>query len=60
MDGSLRGAVWRKKVRIGLIKGLGNRVWPKTPKNFVFKEMFDFGDYWPKKLLLSPGVLLAF
>ena len=58
-DGSLRGVVWRKKVCIGLIKGLGNRVWPKTPKNLVFKDIFDFWDYW-QKMLLSPGVLFAF
>ena len=41
-DGSLRGVVWRKSICIGLIKGLGNRVWPKTPKILVFKEILDF------------------
>ncbi len=29
--GSLRGVVWREKVRMGLIKGLDNRDWLKTP-----------------------------
>ena len=56
--GSLRGVVWRKKVRIGLIKGLGNRVWPKTPKILVFKEIFDFWDYRLSILLLSCGIVL--
>ena len=42
-DGSLRGVVWRKSICIGLIKGLGKSVWPKTPKNFVFKRFLIFG-----------------
>ncbi len=52
---SLRGLVWRKKVCMGLIKGLGNRGWPKTPLKNSFKGIFDFWDYWPNILLLSCG-----
>ncbi len=54
------GVVWRKTVLIGLIKGLGNRDWPKTPKTCGFRDVLSLRDYWPSISLLSPGVLFTF
>ncbi len=53
------GGCLEENICMGLIKGLGNRDWPKTPKNLVFKDILIFRDYWLSILLLSPGIPMA-